>query len=65
MEINIWAIYFLFLMGIVVHILVLISGTLYTAILVHFLYDVTAGVILGWMGKSINETKAISEPTTA
>ena len=52
-------------MGIVVHILVLISGTLYTAMLVHFLYDVTAGVILGWMGKSINETKAISEPTTA
>ena len=54
---------FLFAFGF--HILVLISGTLYTAMLVHFLYDVTAGVILGWMGKSINETKAISELTTA
>jgi membrane protease YdiL (CAAX protease family) len=47
------------------HVLVLISGALYTAMVVHFLYDITAGVILGRVGNSINETKTICEPTTA
>ena len=54
---------FLFAFGF--HVLVLISETLYSAMVVHFLYDITAGVILGSLAKSINETQAISEPTTA
>lgn len=41
------------------HLLVLITGALYIAIAVHFLYDIMAGLILGWLGKSMSGAPAM------
>lgn len=53
----------IFIIGLLFHLLIQFSGGLYAAIVAHFIYDLFAGLIFGWVAQK--ETKKIAEAENA